>query len=64
MFWIIAVSNLFCLVSEPLDEDEAETQRRTIVAKYDRGYQPDELEEWEDASYIVYQVTDRYGFMQ
>ena len=29
-----------------------------------KGYQPDELEEWEDASYIVYQVTDRYGFMQ
>ena len=24
------------LVSEPLDEDEAEKQRRTIVAKYDR----------------------------
>lgn len=46
-----------------LDEDEAEKQRRTIVAKYDRGYQPEELEEWEDASYIVYQVTDRYGFM-
>lgn len=69
--------------------DDAERQRRTIVAKYDRvitfflwlslcaslqiflftynfiqGYKPNELEEWEDASYIVYQVTDRYGFMQ
>jgi hypothetical protein len=26
----------FVLVSAPLDEDEAEKQRRTIVAKYDR----------------------------
>ena len=29
-----------------------------------QGYQADKTEEWEDASYIVYQVTDRYGFMQ
>ena len=34
--WEYLVNQSLDLVSEPLDEDEAEIQRRTIVSKYDR----------------------------
>ncbi|XP_023557098.1 USP6 N-terminal-like protein isoform X3 [Octodon degus] len=39
-------------------------ERAEIVAKYDRGREGAEIEPWEDADYLVYKVTDRFGFLQ
>uniref|UniRef100_A0A8C3YSX7 USP6 N-terminal-like protein n=1 Tax=Catagonus wagneri TaxID=51154 RepID=A0A8C3YSX7_9CETA len=38
-------------------------ERAEIVAKYDRGREGAEVEPWEDADYLVYKVTDRFGFL-
>nr|XP_031300613.1 USP6 N-terminal-like protein [Camelus dromedarius] len=38
-------------------------ERAEIVAKYDRGREGAEIEPWEDADYLVYRVTDRFGFL-
>lgn len=38
-------------------------ERAEIVAKYDRGREGAEIEPWEDADYLVYKVTDRFGFL-
>ncbi|CAN0503918.1 unnamed protein product, partial [Rangifer tarandus platyrhynchus] len=38
-------------------------ERADIVAKYDRGREGAEIEPWEDADYLVYKVTDRFGFL-
>ncbi|XP_037703889.1 USP6 N-terminal-like protein isoform X2 [Choloepus didactylus] len=38
-------------------------ERAEIVAKYDRGREGAEIEPWEDANYLVYKVTDRFGFL-
>ncbi|XP_075408504.1 USP6 N-terminal-like protein [Tenrec ecaudatus] len=38
-------------------------ERAEIVAKYDRGREGAEIEPWEDAEYLVYKVTDRFGFL-
>ncbi|XP_059520074.1 USP6 N-terminal-like protein isoform X1 [Myotis daubentonii] len=38
-------------------------ERAEIVAKYDRGRKGAEIEPWEDADYLVYKVTDRFGFL-
>lgn len=49
--------------SSEIDEDYEKT-RRNIVAKYDRGYDENaEIDDWEDANFFVYKVTDRYGFL-
>ena len=49
-------------MSEFVDDDDADKARASIVARYKKG--PDQtIEPWEDASFIVYQVTDRYGFL-
>ncbi|XP_073085424.1 USP6 N-terminal-like protein isoform X4 [Manis javanica] len=38
-------------------------ERAEIVAKYDKGREGAEIEPWEDADYLVYKVTDRFGFL-
>lgn len=38
-------------------------ERAEIVAKYDRGREGAAIEPWEDANYLVYKVTDRFGFL-
>ncbi|KAL8222336.1 UNVERIFIED_CONTAM: hypothetical protein K2H54_075541 [Gekko kuhli] len=39
-------------------------ERAEIVAKYDRGREGMQIEPWEDADYLLYKVTDRFGFLQ
>ena len=49
-------------MGEFVDEDDANKARTSIVERYKCG--PDgPVEPWEDASFIIYQVTDRYGFL-
>lgn len=49
-------------MSEFTDEEDVDKARTAIVDRYRRG--PDgPIEPWEDASFIIYQVTDRYGFL-
>ena len=49
-------------MSEFTDEGDAGKARAAIVERYKRG--PDgPIEPWEDASFIVYQITDRFGFL-
>ncbi|XP_005383953.1 PREDICTED: USP6 N-terminal-like protein isoform X1 [Chinchilla lanigera] len=51
---------------EDSDQDVAlklARERAEIVAKYDRGREGAEIEPWEDADYLVYKVTDRFGFL-
>lgn len=49
--------------SSEIDEDYEKT-RFHIVGKYDRGYDENaEIDDWEDANFFVYKVTDRYGFL-
>lgn len=49
-------------MSEFVEDDDNDKVRAAIVARYVRG--PDgPIEPWEDASFIVYQVCDRYGFL-
>ncbi|XP_055970649.1 USP6 N-terminal-like protein isoform X4 [Sorex fumeus] len=53
-------------VKEDTDQDVAlrlAQERAEIVAKYDRGREGAEIEPWEDADYLVYKVTDRFGFL-
>ncbi|KFO34493.1 USP6 N-terminal-like protein [Fukomys damarensis] len=53
-------------VKEDSDQDVAlklAQERAEIVAKYDRGREGAEIEPWEDADYLVYKVTDRFGFL-
>ncbi|XP_053112521.1 USP6 N-terminal-like protein isoform X3 [Hemicordylus capensis] len=38
-------------------------ERADIVAKYDRGREGAQIEPWEDADYLLYKVTDRFGFL-
>lgn len=38
-------------------------ERAEIVAKYDKGREGAKIEPWEDADYLVYKVTDRFGFL-
>ncbi|XP_054844892.1 USP6 N-terminal-like protein [Eublepharis macularius] len=38
-------------------------ERAEIVAKYDRGREGTQIEPWEDADYLLYKVTDRFGFL-
>ncbi|XP_062990814.1 USP6 N-terminal-like protein [Elgaria multicarinata webbii] len=38
-------------------------ERAEIVAKYDRGREGAQIEPWEDADYLLYRVTDRFGFL-
>ncbi|XP_041623151.1 USP6 N-terminal-like protein isoform X3 [Vulpes lagopus] len=54
-----------CLTKDS-DQDVAlklAQERAEIVAKYDRGREGAEIEPWEDADYLVYKVTDRFGFL-
>ncbi|ETE64032.1 hypothetical protein L345_10201, partial [Ophiophagus hannah] len=39
-------------------------ERAEIVAKYDQGREGAQIEPWEDADYLLYKVTDRFGFLQ
>nr|KAF6503376.1 hypothetical protein HJG59_019306 [Molossus molossus] len=53
-------------VKEDSDQDVAlklAQERAEIVAKYDRGREGAEIEPWEDADYLIYKVTDRFGFL-
>nr|XP_020139646.1 USP6 N-terminal-like protein isoform X3 [Microcebus murinus] len=53
-------------VKEDSEQDVAlklAQERAEIVAKYDRGREGAEIEPWEDADYLVYKVTDRFGFL-
>ncbi|CAH1251264.1 USP6NL [Branchiostoma lanceolatum] len=44
--------------------DRAASERADIVDKYDRGREDSaEIDAWEDETFIVYKITDRYGFM-
>ncbi|XP_053572437.1 USP6 N-terminal-like protein [Bombina bombina] len=38
-------------------------ERAEIVAKYDKGREGAKIEPWEDANYMLYKVTDRFGFL-
>ncbi|KAM8973819.1 USP6 N-terminal-like protein isoform 2-T2 [Pelodytes ibericus] len=38
-------------------------ERADIVGKYDKGRDGAKIEPWEDADYLVYKVTDRFGFL-
>ncbi|XP_030843878.1 USP6 N-terminal-like protein isoform X2 [Strongylocentrotus purpuratus] len=41
----------------------AQKERLDIVLKYDKGRDKGQkIDPWEDASFIIYRVTDRYGF--
>ncbi|XP_023557097.1 USP6 N-terminal-like protein isoform X2 [Octodon degus] len=56
-----------CQDKDNSDQDVAlklAKERAEIVAKYDRGREGAEIEPWEDADYLVYKVTDRFGFLQ
>lgn len=49
--------------SSEIDEDYEKT-RQHIVEKYDRGYDENaEIDDWENADFFVYKVTDKYGFL-
>ncbi|KAM7154992.1 USP6 N-terminal-like protein isoform 3-T3 [Molossus nigricans] len=53
-------------LTEDSDQDVAlklAQERAEIVAKYDRGREGAEIEPWEDADYLIYKVTDRFGFL-
>ncbi|XP_014675899.1 PREDICTED: USP6 N-terminal-like protein [Priapulus caudatus] len=41
----------------------AATERAEIVLKYDKGREGQTIEPWEDPSFEVYQLTDRFGFL-
>ncbi|XP_030071839.1 USP6 N-terminal-like protein isoform X2 [Microcaecilia unicolor] len=41
----------------------AAQERAEIVAKYDKGREGAQIEPWEDADYLLYKVTDRFGFL-
>lgn len=44
--------------------DKAHKERANICFKYDRGREEGvEIDPWEDASFIIYKVTDRFGFL-
>jgi len=49
-------------MSEFVEDDDNDKVRAAIVARYERGPEGP-IEPWEDASFIVYQVCDRYGFL-
>ncbi|XP_029471094.1 USP6 N-terminal-like protein isoform X2 [Rhinatrema bivittatum] len=42
---------------------KAAQERADIVAKYDKGREGAQIEPWEDADYLLYKVTDRFGFL-
>ncbi|MEE6481586.1 hypothetical protein FKM82_012911 [Ascaphus truei] len=42
---------------------KAAIERAEIVAKYDKGREGAKIEPWEDADYLLYKVTDRFGFL-
>ncbi|KAM4747268.1 USP6 N-terminal-like protein [Rhinophrynus dorsalis] len=42
---------------------KAAQERAEIVAKYDKGREGAKIEPWEDADYLIYKVTDRFGFL-
>nr|XP_033813812.1 USP6 N-terminal-like protein isoform X2 [Geotrypetes seraphini] len=42
---------------------KAAQERAEIVAKYDKGREGAQIEPWEDADYLLYKVTDRFGFL-
>lgn len=49
-------------MSEFVEDDDNDKVRAAIVSRYERGPEGP-IEPWEDASFIVYQVCDRYGFL-
>ncbi|KAJ8032445.1 USP6 N-terminal-like protein [Holothuria leucospilota] len=65
------VGQFFSFVGEQLNQASKEEvlrratkERREIVAKYDKGREEGaEIDPWEDGDFIVYKVTDRYGFL-
>ncbi|XP_041444392.1 USP6 N-terminal-like protein isoform X1 [Xenopus laevis] len=42
---------------------KAAQERADIVAKYDRGREGAKIDPWEDADFLLYKVTDRFGFL-
>ncbi|XP_038048916.1 USP6 N-terminal-like protein [Patiria miniata] len=45
--------------------ERSNKERADIVIRYDKGREPGaQIDPWEDASYIVYKVTDKNGFLQ
>ncbi|OCT89223.1 hypothetical protein XELAEV_18017841mg [Xenopus laevis] len=49
-----------------VDQDvavKAAQERAEIVAKYDRGREGAKIDPWEDADFMLYKVTDRFGFL-
>ncbi|KAE8616565.1 hypothetical protein XENTR_v10008839 [Xenopus tropicalis] len=42
---------------------KAAQERAEIVAKYDRGREGAKIDPWEDADFLLYKVTDRFGFL-
>uniref|UniRef100_A0A286Y0D7 USP6 N-terminal-like protein n=1 Tax=Cavia porcellus TaxID=10141 RepID=A0A286Y0D7_CAVPO len=63
---LVTPSRQKATAKEDSDQDVAlklAKERAEIVAKYDRGREGAEIEPWEDADYLVYKVTDRFGFL-
>lgn len=53
-------------MNSELEQDaaiRAAQERAEIVAKYDKGRDGAKIEPWEDADYLIYKVTDRFGFL-
>ncbi|XP_022105991.1 USP6 N-terminal-like protein [Acanthaster planci] len=45
--------------------ERSNRERADIVARYDKGREPGaKIDPWEDASFIIYKVTDKNGFLQ
>uniref|UniRef100_A0ACB8FM54 Uncharacterized protein n=1 Tax=Sphaerodactylus townsendi TaxID=933632 RepID=A0ACB8FM54_9SAUR len=63
-FGIHSVSSIFGTDAEQDSAIKLVQERAEIVAKYDRGREGAQIEPWEDADYLLYKVTDRFGFLQ
>ncbi|KAK3733569.1 hypothetical protein QZH41_014819 [Actinostola sp. cb2023] len=51
-------------MSSDNDDHDNNRARAAIIARYDRGYDDGaEVDDWEDANFFIYKVTDRYGFL-
>jgi hypothetical protein len=53
------------MTEEQLALIRAADERNAIVLKYDRGREDgQQIDPWEDPTFEIYHVTDRYGFIQ
>uniref|UniRef100_A0A8C5RCV2 USP6 N-terminal-like protein n=1 Tax=Laticauda laticaudata TaxID=8630 RepID=A0A8C5RCV2_LATLA len=65
-FYLVGTKDLEKAQGSDVEQDAAvklAQERAEIVAKYDRGREGAQIEPWEDADYLLYKVTDRFGFL-